>query len=83
MSMLEQVAKAIHDELENDDDSGGGGYMRAARVALLAMQEPTASVVRACHYKIIEKTNGEARDFTFGFARTYKLMIETILEEAK
>lgn len=47
MSMLERVAKAIHDELENDDDSDGGGYMRAARVALAVMQKPTNGMIQS------------------------------------
>lgn len=31
------VAKIIHDTLENDDDSDGGGYMRAANAVLAAL----------------------------------------------
>jgi hypothetical protein len=36
--LVEQVARAIHDVLENDDDSKGGGYMRAARAALSVLE---------------------------------------------
>lgn len=34
MTMLEELARAIHDTVENDDDSGGGAYMRAAQAIL-------------------------------------------------
>jgi len=39
--LVEKVARAIHDTIENDDDSGGGGYLRAARACLAAIKDAT------------------------------------------
>lgn len=37
---VEAVAKIIHDECEDDDDSCGGAYMRAAKRILAALRAP-------------------------------------------
>lgn len=53
MPMRERVAKAIHDTIENDDDSGGGAYLRAVDAVLEAMRTATrgmASAGRAHHW---------------------------------
>jgi hypothetical protein len=39
-----KVAKLIHDEVEGDDDSEGGAYMRAARAAISVCVEYFAGV---------------------------------------
>jgi len=49
--LVEQVARAIHDVLENDDDSKGGGYMRAARAALSVL-EPRIEALEAENFKL-------------------------------
>jgi hypothetical protein len=49
--LVEQVARAIHDVLENDDDSKGGGYMRAARAALSVL-EPRIKALEAENFKL-------------------------------
>lgn len=61
--MIENVAKAIHDEVEGvtgpNDDSGGGHYMRAARAAIAAMREPTQAMLDAAIPRYQEHNRGD------------------------
>jgi hypothetical protein len=52
--LVEQVARAIHDVLENDDDSKGGGYMRAARAALSVLEPRIEALEREQRWQPIE-----------------------------
>lgn len=45
--MIKKLAREIHDVIENDDDSGGGAYMRAARACLEALREPSDAMLDA------------------------------------
>ena len=45
--MIEKLARAIHDIIENDDDGGGGAYLRAARACLEALREPSEAMLVA------------------------------------
>lgn len=41
--LREALARIIHDTMENDDDSGGGSYMRAADAVLATLSRKDAS----------------------------------------
>lgn len=45
-AIIAKIARAIHDEIENDDDSGGGAYLRAARALLPLVGEEMLRIVK-------------------------------------
>lgn len=73
--LIEAIARAIHDTLENDDDSCGGGYMRSAHAALIAITEAGYAVVPVEPETETLLTMAQHADFA-GWPAAYRAMID-------